>query len=209
MRRVSMIPGTPARACIRGCAAAALLVLGGCATPPKPPAPRYAAPTEGATARLVMRAALPTGDRYGVFVLDNADTCGGPRLVGIGDATHHPATTVLAADRLQTLEFRLQRADQKSCVIRWTFTPSPGKSYLFRGVGLPAACGAGLLDMSDPDHLRPEASALRRNPPGQSCLPIARSQGYGSQTGDHADLDGEAVLLEGAGAGDLQGLIGH
>jgi hypothetical protein len=63
--------------------------------------------------------------------------------------------------------------------------------------------------MSDPDHLRPEASALRRNPPGQTCLPVARSRGYGAQGGEHADLNGDAVLLDGAGAGELQGLIGH
>jgi hypothetical protein len=199
---------TPPRTRARTLALAATLLLQACATPPKAPAPPYTAPADGATARLVMRANLPTGDRYGVFVLENAETCGGPRLVGTGDATHHPATTVLAADHPQTLEFRLQRSDQRSCVIRWTFTPSAGKSYLFRGVGLADSCGAGVLDMSDPDHLRPEASALRRNPPGQTCLPIARSQGYGSN-GGHADLSGDAVLLDGAGAGDLQGLIGH
>jgi len=187
----------------------AAALLAGCTVPPKAPVARYVPPSAGPTAKLVVRANLPAGDRYDVFVLDQADTCGGHRLVGDGDAVRHPDTTLLATDRPQTVEFRFVRPDKRMCIVRWTFSPVPGRSYLFSGVGLPGACRAGLLDMSDPDHLRPETTALRRNAPGQACVPLARAKGYTGTAAQGHDTSQDAVLREGAGADDLQGLIGQ
>jgi len=186
---------------------AGLAGLVACATANKAPVPRYVAPSNGPTAKLVIRGSLPAGERYGVFVLDDGNTCGSPRLIGAGDESHHPASTELAADRLQTVEFRFARADQRMCVVRWSFTPAAGRSYLFNGVGREGSCRAGLIDMSDPDHLRPESTALRRNTAGEPCVPIARARGYasGGDGGDHRD----AVLREGASDDDLRGLIGQ
>jgi len=200
-----LLAGIPAR----------LLVIVGstaliaCTTGPKPTVPHYVAPTAGPTARLVVRGNVPTEERYGVFVLDETDTCAGPRLVGAGDATHHPDSTLLATDRQQTVEFRFLRADKKTCIVRWTFSPAPGRSYLFSGVGTPGSCRAGLLDMSDPDHLRPEATALRRNAPDRACVPLAQAKGYPGGAPDGHDTSHDAVLREGAGADDLQDLIGR
>lgn len=193
----------------RRLAIVAIAVLAGCSTPPKQPVPRYVAPSAGPTARLVVRGNLPAEDRYGVFVLDQTETCGSPRLVGAGDATHHPDSTLLSTDRPQTVEFRFLRADKRTCVVRWTFSPVAGRSYLFTGVGTPGACRAGLLDLSDPDHPRPEATALRRNGPGQACVPLAQAKGYPGGAPAGHDTSQDAVLREGAGADDLQGLIGH
>jgi hypothetical protein len=192
----------------RPLAIVAIAVLAGCATP-KQTVPRYVAPSTGATARLVVRANLPADDRYGVFVLDQTETCGSPRLVGAGDASHHPDSTQLATNHPQTVEFRFLRADKRMCIVRWTFSPVAGRSYLFSGVGTPGACRAGLLDMSDPDHLRPETTALRRNAPGQACVPLAQAKGYTGGAADGHDASQDAVLREGAGADDLQGLIGR
>jgi len=202
------LPGSAARRSVSLAAiAGAAMLLAGCAAPAQP-VPRYVPPSAGPTARLVMRANLPAGERYDVFVLDETDRCAGHRLVGAGDAAHHPESTLLATDRPQTLEFRFERTDNRMCVVRWTFSPAPGRSYLFSGVGLPQACRAGLIDMSDPDHLRRETTALRRNSPAQACVPLAQARGYAGDPNGH-DTAQDAVLREGAGAEDLQGLIGR
>jgi hypothetical protein len=189
------------------------LVLAGCATrSPAPPIPRYVAPAAGATAKLVMRATVPAGDLYGVFVLDDTEQCGRPQLVGVGDAKRSPVSSALAAGRLQTVEFRLIKPGTKqSCAIRWSFNPVAGKSYLVRGATLPAGCIAVVLNMTDPEKIRPEPTALRRNGGGNACLPLAQSKPATTASGDPARAgEGEdAVLRQGAGAEDLQGLIGQ
>lgn len=188
-----------------------LCLLAGCTTrPPAAPLARYVGPTDGATARLVMRATVPAGDLYGVFVLADAEQCARPQLVGVGDAKRNPVSSTLSAGRVQTLEFRqVKPASKQSCSIRWSFNPVPGKSYLLRGAGLPTGCIAVVMDMTDPEKIRPEPTALRRNAGGNACLPLAQSRPAATAGADaaRAGEGQDAVLRQGAGAEDLQGLI--
>lgn len=184
---------------------ACIVPLVGCAVPKKP-IPAYVSPTSGPTARFLVRGSVSASDRYGVFVLEKGETCSGPQLVGTGDAQRHPEAAALAANSLQTVEFRLVSSDKKTCAIRWSFTPAAGKTYLLRGTGQPTSCAALLVDMTDPDHMRPVPGALRRNPGGIACLPVAQSKSIASRGA--GPVDDDAVLRQGADAGDLEGLIG-
>lgn len=195
--------------CVPATATVACLLLAGCAAPPATKLPaKYVAPASGPTAKLVMRAVVPAGDLYGVYVLDDDERCGGRRMVGFGDAKRNPATTALAADEVQTVEFVLLKPSRQMCFVRWSFTPAAGKSYLLRGLGQPGGCLAVVMDMSDPEKLKLEPTALRRNPIGQACLPLAQSKPVPSTGAAAAAGEGQdAVLRHGAGAEDLQGLI--
>jgi hypothetical protein len=155
-----------------------------------------------------MRGNVPTGDLYGVFVLEDSDRCTGSRLAGTGNATTNPTTTALPASRIATVEFGLLKANHQYCSVRWSFTPVAGRTYLLSGGAVGTnACAARLMDMSDPDAIKPEASALRRNPGTRACLPLAQSKAS-TATGSDAGLAGtEAVLRHGTGSEDLQGLI--
>lgn len=186
---------------------AGVLFVGACATPPVKPVGKYVAPATGPTAKFVMRGVVPAGDYYGVFVLEDTERCGSHRIVGAGDTQRHPTSTSLAANQIQTVEFRLFKPNKQFCSIRWSFTPAAGKTYLLRGLGQPAGCVAVVMDMTDPDKLKLEPTALRRNPGGSTCLPLAQSKGSTSAGAD-AGQGQEAVLRQGAGADDLQGLIG-
>lgn len=182
-----------------------IVLLAGCAAPKKP-IPTYVSPSSGPTARFLVRGSVPAGDRYGVFVLEKSENCSGPQLVGTGDAQRHPEASALVANSMQTIEFRLVSSDKKTCAIRWTFTPVAGKTYLLRATGQQTSCAALIMDMTDADHMRPVPTALRRNPSGSTCLPIAQSKSIASRGAAQADDD--AVLRQGADAGDLEGLIG-
>jgi hypothetical protein len=189
----------------------ACVLLVACTTPPaaRPPV-KYVAPSAGPTAKFVMRAIVPAGDLYGVYLLDDDDRCGGRRMVGVGDAKRNPATTALAANEVQTIEFALLKPSKQMCFVRWSFTPVAGKSYLLRGLAQPGGCAAVLLDMSDPEKLKHEPTALRRNPIGQACVPLALAKPIPAAGSDGAAGEGQdAVLRKSAGDEDLRGLIGQ
>lgn len=184
------------------------LALAACVVPPKPaPLAKYVAPTTGPTAKLVMRGSVPAGDLYGVSVFDDSEHCTGSRIVGAGGNARSPASTTLAANRVTTLEFLLIKPNKQYCSVRWTFTPLAGKTYLLRGAALPTTCGAAVLDMTNPEDIKPEQTALRRNPTGFACLPISQSKAASLGGSDKGSNGNDAVLRPGAGADDLQGLI--
>jgi len=193
----------------RAAIVAAAVVLVACAAPTKP-SPKYVAPTSGPTARLVMRGAVPQGDLYGVFVYDDSDKCTGSRLAGTGTNTRNPPTTTLAASQITTVEFFLLKANRQACNVRWSFTPVAGRTYLITGgaVGT-TACAAKVMDMSNPEAIKLEATALRRNPGASACLPLAQAKSATLAGADAGPAGQEAVLRQGAGADDLQGLIGQ
>lgn len=199
-------PGPKPRFAIAQIIACTTLVAG-CAAP-KPSVPAYVSPSSGPTARFLVRGSVPAGDRYGVFVLQKSETCAAPLLVGTGDAQRHPDASALAANSVQTVEFRLVSADKKTCAVRWTFTPIAGRTYLLRGTAQQTSCGALIMDMTDADHMKPEPTALRRNPGTNTCLPISQSKSIASR-GGAGPADDDAVLRQGADAGDLEGLIGR
>ena len=95
------------------------------------------------------------------------------------------------------------------CSVRYTFTPLAGKTYLLSGASVEKGCAARVMDMSDPEHIKPELGALRRNPTGLACLPLSQSRAASVAGHDAAHVSGEAVLRQGAGTDDLQGLIGQ
>lgn len=169
------------------------------------------APTSGPTAKLVMRSSsLPPSEAYGVLVHDDAGSCKGPRLAGAGNATRNPTTVALAAGSLATVDFVLVKNSKTDkpqvCLLRWSFTPEAGKSYLVHGMSTAAGCTARLLDATNPDAMRLPAGTVRRNIQGQACAPMALAQAAASSVGGQSD--GAAVLRPAATTDDLQGLIG-
>jgi len=190
-------------------AALASLLVAGCATPP-PPArlPKYAVPDGVPTAKLVMRGAVPSGDIYGVFVHDDAENCKGPRLAGAGNSTRNPNTVPLVAGSLATVDFMLIKPNKESCLVRWSFKPEAGKSYLVNGMAYGASCRAGVFDASNPDAMTAPAGIVRRNGKGVNCVPMAQAAQV-SADGKGGQDQGAAVLRPGATSDDLQGLIGQ
>ena len=165
----------------------------------------YVAPVGVPTARLLSRGAVAAGDLYGVVVFDDAANCTGPRIAGGGNSTRPPKATEIAAGRTATVDFLVVRPDKSSCRVRWSFTPVAGKTYLVAGCAHRSGCNARLLDATDPDNIRAERTAQRRNVGGATCSAlVARSA---SAPAGAIEQTGEAVLLPGARADDLQGLI--
>ena len=73
---------------------AAAVVLTACVVPPPTkPIAKYVPPTDGQTAKLVMRGTLPAGDNYGVYVYSDSEKCTDLRSVGTGTNTRNPAST--------------------------------------------------------------------------------------------------------------------
>ncbi|HJV62671.1 MAG TPA: hypothetical protein VJ743_17115 [Albitalea sp.] len=187
------------------------LLLAACATHPTArPLPRYVAPAGGPTAKLVMRGSVPAGDSFGVYVYDNAEACTGLRAVGAGNSVRNPASTTLAANQVQTIEFFLVKPSRQFCAVRWSFTPVAGKTYLLSGGAVAnTGCAARVMDASDPDDIKPEPTALRRNPGSTQCLPLALSK-PSTLAGSAAEQSGhDAVLKPGATSDDLKGLMGQ
>ena len=187
--------------------ASAALLLVGCATP-APKLPPYTAPAGAATAKLVMRGAVPAGDSFGVLVYDDAENCKGGRLAGIGTSSRTPPTVALAAGGLTTVDFMLVKPNKDYCILRWSFTPVAGRSYLVNGSALGATgCRAALLDATNPDSMVGAAGAVRRNEKGNSCVPMAQARAATAGAAQGGQDQGAAVLRPGATADDLQGLI--
>ncbi len=180
-----------------------------CTTPVKKPAqlPAYVAPSGAQTARLLSRGAVNAGDAYGVLVYDDAVNCAGPRLASAGNSARTPKATDIEAGRTTTLDFLIAHPDKSSCRVRWSFTPSAGKTYLVAGALTTKGCNARLLDATDPDHMKAETSAQRRNVGGSACSALAARPAASAAAG--GEQNGEAVLRPGATADDLQGLIGQ
>lgn len=198
---------TPFSGCRRavGAQLAVLLVAGCAAAPPTP----YAVPAGAPTAKLVMRGAVPTGDLFGVFVHDDAVNCKGPRLAGAGSSTRNPATVSLAAGALTTVDFMLLRANKERCLVRWSFSPVAGKSYLVSGGAYGAGCRARLLDATDPDAMKSPDGTVRRDAKGNACVALAQARSIAGSTAAGGQDEGAAVLQPGATADDLKGLIGQ
>jgi hypothetical protein len=191
---------------------ALLALLAACATPPggttaSTTTPRYAAPGSGPTARLVMRTQIDgTGMGYAVNVLGDSDNCTQRQLVGAGRTGTTAIPTVnLAAARLTTVEFAGLTADKKLCMVRWSFLPANGKSYLLQSSFDGNRCTSMVLDATNPDAIKPEPSALRRNSPDKICVPLGQARALPTQTTG----SGDATLSPGASNDDLKGLIGR
>lgn len=184
----------------------ALAGLASCATPLPPDAsnPEQAGPT----ARLLLRGAVPADSRFAVYLLADAMQCKNPKLLAGGSTQKPPDAATVPAGRLTTLDFVVLRGPQTVCIVRWSFTPGAGKTYLVQGQALPGVCNARLLDASAPDLPVPPPDAVLRFAPGQPCTPLAQSPPVPRDAmlirgGQH---NGEAVLMPNATARDLQGL---
>ena len=189
---------------------AATAGLAACATRPAS-LPKYVAPTSGPTAKLVMRGNVSGNDLFGVYVLDDADRCQGPRIVGAGKAGQVPPSSAFAANRLTTVDFMLFTG-ANACRVRWSFTPASGRTYLVAGgvvTGVPGmSCGARVMDATDPDKIRPVTDAVRRDQGSNACVALAQAQANKTGRSENASRgSGDAVLTPGASADDLKGLI--
>lgn len=188
--------------------AAGVALFAGCAAPAPKIMGKYVPPSSGPTAKLVMRGAVPAGEFFTVNTFDDSEKCEGYRVVGTGNATRTPASTTLAANVVTTVEFRVDKpAKRQLCATRFTFTPVAGKTYLLRGGSTATGCGALVMDMTNPENIKPEPTVLRRNPKGLACLPISKSKASSVATPEAGENNADAVLRQGAGTEDLQGLI--
>jgi len=86
--------------------------------------------------------------------------------------------------------------------------PDAGKTYLVAGALTAKGCSARLLDATDPDHMKAETSAQRRNLGGSACSALVAKPASPNALGG-SEQTGEAVLRPGATTDDLQGLIGQ
>jgi hypothetical protein len=187
--------------------APALLASCASAVPTLPALPAHVAPTSGPTARLLVRAAVPAGDLYGVYLHDDALACTGPRRAGAGDAARQPAATSVAAGRLTTLDFMLLKPSRSWCLVRWSFTPEAGKTYLVTGLGNAAGCTARVLDATDPDAIQPVAQVVRRNSATRQCMGLDEARAAAANAPVGGQAGGDAVLRPGATGDDLKGLL--
>ena len=188
-------------------------MLAACATPPQQQKiNRYVSPVGVPTAKLAMRASLSGGvDLYGVYVLTDGDNCREPQIAGAGRTVGNaPPSVNLAAGKWTTLEFITFHPSRQFCVVRWSFEPKAGKTYLVAGNGVGTACSARVLDATDPDSIKAEVTAVRRNVPGNACVPMTVAQAARnsrSDAGQGGSGKDEASLRPGASADDLKGLI--
>ncbi|HKX44641.1 MAG TPA: hypothetical protein VJO99_26015 [Burkholderiaceae bacterium] len=151
------------------------LLLAACAAPHQP-IPKYVAPQTGPTARLLMRGTMDPGDRYGVFLFDNASDCKGMRIAAAGGPQRDPAAVTIPASGISTVDIFVSKADKTYCRVRWSFSPRPGGSYVVTPRSTPGGCTGLILDASDVDKMKPEATLLRRDAPGNACVPLASSK---------------------------------
>lgn len=188
---------------------AAVALVAGCAAPAPKLVGKYVAPTSGQTAKLVMRGAVPAGEFFTINTFDDSEKCEGYRVIAAGNSTRTPPSTTVAANVVTTVEFRVDKpAKRQVCATRFTFTPVAGKTYLVRGGSTVAGCAGLVYDMTNPESIKPEPTALRRNPAGLACLPIAQSKASSVAATESSENASDAVLRQGAGTEDLQGLIG-
>ena len=155
------------------------LLLAACAQP----IAKYQAPPGGPTARLLMRSVLEPGDRYGVFLIDSADDCKGMRIAAAGRQGADPAAIKVSAQGLRTVDIYVSKADRTACRVRWSFAPKEGRSYLIATRSTPGGCSAMILDATDVDAMKPESTLLRRDVPGNVCVPLANSKSIAQLTG--------------------------
>lgn len=192
--------------------ACGVALLASCATqPPAEKIDRYVAPMGVPTAKLAMRAQMTDVDLYGVYVFGDGDNCKHPQIAGAGRrAGNAPASVELTAGSWTTLEFITFHPSKQYCVVRWSFQPAVGRTYLIAGQGAGTTCSARVLDATNPDSIKPESTAVRRNAPGNACVPLAVAQA-GRRANESKQGRGgkdEAMLPRpGASADDLKGLI--
>jgi hypothetical protein len=204
----------PAQA-LRWSAMAAVALLAACATPPQSqqsPINKYVSPAGVPVAKLAMRASLSGGvDLYGVYVLSDGENCKQPQIAGAGrTVSNAPPSVNLEAGKWTTLEFITFHPSKMYCVVRWSFQPTAGRTYVVAGNGVGTACSARVLDATNPDSIKPEATAVRRNIPGNACvsLTVAQAARNGkTDSGQGGAGKDEAALRPGASADDLKGLI--
>jgi hypothetical protein len=154
---------------------AAAILLGGCAHPPT--VTKYTAAQGPDSVRLMVRGAVANpGAFYGVYLFADPEQCKGMQRVGLGNANAHPATTRIRTDKLSTVEVLYTLADRRSCRGVVSFWPKAKHDYLVSTRIDASHCTISLLDASDPDHMKPEPSALARDQGAQLCLPLDKSK---------------------------------
>ena len=154
------------------------LGLSGCVQAPTP-LPNYVAPTTGPTSRLLMRGSLEPGDSYGIYLMRGTDDCSQPQRVGFGNATNNPPVTTIPANQVSTVEVLVSKANKSLYRIRWSFLPKAGGSYLVAVRSAPNTASASVLDATDPDAIKLDPAARRRDVPGNGCVAYANAKSMG------------------------------
>lgn len=237
-RRPAPATAAPATLSLRhgaALASAALLLLGlaGCpaTTPTAPnPASAVAPPTpataasgalpdllarlpavpaaSGPSARLLVRAALPTGHHAVLVQLMEQEQCKAPHRLGSAAVGRNPPTALsLPAGKPVTLDFVFADANRVVCGLRWSFTPQADRQYLVQGGLLGTVCPATLTDVTQADRPRTPEDLRYRMEPGKPCVPTHQAKRVPPGMLEGGQIDGEAVLRPLATDEDLKGLI--
>jgi hypothetical protein len=188
----------------------ALLLLSACAQP----ITKYQTPQGVPTARLLMRGTLEPGDRYGIFLFDSADDCKGMHIAAVGTPGADPAAIKVSAQGMRTVDVYVSKANHTSCRVRWSFTPTAGRSYLVSAQSTATGCSAMIFDATDVDAMKPEASLLRRDVPGNACVALANSRSISQMTAnrDRGSVAGPSTAAKsptGIAEDDLKALTEH
>jgi len=201
----------PAKA-LRWSLMVAVGLLAACATPQQQKINRYVSPVGVPVAKLAMRASLSGGvDLYGVYVFTDGDNCREPQIAGAGRTVGNaPASVNLEAGKWTTLEFITFHPSRQFCRVRWSFQPAAGRTYVVAGNGVGTTCSARVLDATNPDSIKADTTAVRRNIAGNACVSLAVAQAARNSRNDSGEGGAgkdEASLRPGASADDLSGLI--
>jgi len=200
-----------------GLLAAALLAA--CAT--QQPVTVYKPSANAPQARLLMRGSIGAGEFYGVYLMSDPYACKGLQRVGAGSAKTDPPAVSIDATGLATVEVFFTKPDNRSyCRIRWSFYPKEKRSYLVAAQQSATECRARVMDATDPDAIKVESTAVRRNVGANPCVPMSQIQASTikqiqadtsaaqpqARTAD--DGKGKDVTLQPSNDDALKGLIG-
>ncbi|MBP6902685.1 MAG: hypothetical protein KBC73_21515 [Burkholderiaceae bacterium] len=176
---------------------------------PAPLARLPAAPAaSGPSARLLLRAAVPTGHHAVLVQLMEQEQCKAPHRLGSAAIGRNPPTALsLPAGQPVTLDFVFADANRVVCGLRWSFTPQSGRQYLVQGGLLGAMCPSTLTDVTQADRPRTPEDLRYRMEPGKPCVPSAQAKRVPPGMLEGGQIDGEAVLRPLATDEDLKGLI--
>ncbi len=218
---------------------ATLLTLAACghrvvtATHYVAPTPYVRPPPTQDSAPMAMRGNVPAGSYYTVNVFANTQSCSGSQRVGSSRGEADLAATALATERWQTLEVDIDEpAKNRRCIVRVSFTPRHGRSYLLAPKLANDRCNAYVFDATEPDAPQLESSFRHRNTNEEECVPLVRAPSatkdplhLESVSANELPTDPDAAALSGASAprpaaagpkspetvsaDDLKGLIKH
>lgn len=133
-------------------------------------APLYAPPTNGPTAKLLLRVQHP-GGRYTISTYEQPIGCS-HRQEFVSATVREPErqAVVIAANRLRTISFMHVLENRQACQVILSFEPKAGATYLMRNFADAKGCNIDLINASNPEQPVRESSAIERERVGLGLI---------------------------------------